>query len=401
MTKYAIILPDGAADEPIAQLNHRTPLQVAHTPHMDDVANRGLIGRVQTVPDGFSAGSDVCTLTLMGVDVRNHYTGRAPIEAAGRALMLDPRDVVFRCNLVTICDDRMTDFTAGHIEQEHAGALIRSLNEFFAGDTVTFFEGIQYRHLMVMHNAASLKLECTPPHDIPGEPISGYLPRGDDSNRIAGIMGQAAELLADHPVNRERTSTSRPPATHIWLWGQGVSPTLQTWSDRFGLRCAGIAAVDLIRGINRLLGFDVIDVPTATGYLDTDYAAKGAAIVAALDDYDLVSVHIEAPDEAGHLGDAAAKVSAIEQIDRLIVGPVLDRLQRESSWRILVAPDHPTCVATRKHSANPPPFAIAGTGIASGGAVNGFCESAAAGFFEPVGHNLINRLLGNTGVESS
>lgn len=404
--KYAIILPDGAADLPIDQLDHRTPLQTAHTPNMDSIADNGLIGRVRTTPEGFAAGSDVCTLSLMGVDVNQHYTGRAPIEAAGRGIALNPGDLAFRCNLVTIRDDRMIDFTAGHITQDDASVLINVLKQQLDSDSMTFHQGVQYRHLLILHGAASLECECTPPHDIPNQPIPDHLPKGRDSQTVRDIMQRAASILTDHPVNRKRAASGRNPATNIWLWGQGITPTLKTWPQRFGLRCAGIAAVDLIRGIDRLLGFDLIHVPTATGYLDTDYAAKGRAAVDAIDKYDVVSVHVEAPDEAGHLGDAAAKVAAIEQIDAQIVGPVLDRLRQETDWRILIAPDHPTCVATRVHSADPPPFAIAGSGVepsdqAASQTANqtkpqstGFNEqNAASGLFEPIGHNLVNRFI--------
>jgi len=404
--KYAIILPDGAADQPIDQLGHRTPLHAANTPNMDWIANNGWIGRVRTVPEGFAAGSDVCTLSLMGVDVHESYTGRAPIEAAGRGITLNPGDLAFRCNLVTIAKDRMIDFAADHIAQDDASVLINALKAQFDSDAMTFHEGVQYRHLLILHNAASLNCECTPPHDIPNQPIANHLPQGRDSKIVRDIMKRAATLLADHPINQKRAASGQNPATNIWLWGQGVTPTLQPWPRRFSLRCAGIAAVDLIRGIDRLLGFDLIDVPTATGYLDTDYAAKGRAAVAAFDHYDAVSVHIEAPDEAGHLGDASAKVAAIEQIDAQIVGPILDRLRRESDWRIMVAPDHPTCVATRVHSADPPPFAIAGSAYQptdrtasqpadrTGAPTTGFNErNAASGLFEPIGHQLLNRFI--------
>lgn len=397
--KYAIILPDGAADLTIPQLDHRTPLQAAHTPNMDWVADHGVIGRVRTVPEGFAAGSDVCTLSLMGVDVSQYYTGRAPIEAAGRGIALQPGDLAFRCNLVTIRDDRMADFTAGHITQNEASELITAIKQQLDSDAMTFHQGVQYRHLLILHSAASLECQCIPPHDIPNQPIANHQPQGRDSQTIRDLMQRAAALLANHPVNQKRQASGQNLATNIWLWGQGVTPTLQPWPQRFGLRCAGIAAVDLIRGINRLLGFDLIDVPTATGYLDTDYAAKGRAAATALDDYDVVSVHIEAPDEAGHLGDATAKVAAIEEVDAHIVGPILERLRRETDWRILIAPDHPTNVATRIHSVDPPPFAIAGSGIEpltmdDSATTRGFNEKkAASGLFEPIGHQLINRFI--------
>jgi len=362
-TKYAIILPDGAADEPLASLGDRTPLEAAQTPWLDSIVERGRLGTVRTVPDGFVPGSDVATMTLLGYDPKKHYTGRAPIEAVARNLRLKPHDIVFRCNLVNITNGLMTDFTAGHISTSEAEQIIRDLNARFKNDGVEFHTGVSYRNLMVVHDAASQDVSCMPPHDIPGEAVADYLPKGKQSQPLRTLMSEASKMLADHSVNHVRLDLGELPATDIWLWGQGVVPIMERFRQRFAVRGAAIAAVDLIRGLAKLLGWTLIDVPGATGYLDTDYAAKGRHAVKALDEYDLVAVHIEAPDEAGHMGDAEQKVKAIENIDDHIIGPILEKLRSFPRWRILVAPDHPTPVAKRTHTADAPPFAIAGSDL--------------------------------------
>ncbi len=381
--KYAIILPDGAADEPLPQLGGRTPLAGARIPHMNWVAQAGRIGRAVTVPPGFTPGTDVASLSLFGYDPQEYYTGRAPIEAAARGLTVGPDEIIFRCNFVTVLDGRMRDFTAGHIAQAEADQLIAELNVAARrGDAplagCVFHAGVSYRNLMIASGAAEFDVKCAPPHDIPNRPVAEHQPRGRGQERVLGIMGHAARLLADHPVNRGRRGAGREPVTGIWLWGQGRPKPLPLFVDRFGLRGAVITAVDIIRGLAVLMGMDLIHVPGATGYIDTDYGAKGQAAVQALDRYDLVAVHVEAADEAGHLGNAAEKVKALERIDELIVGPVLEKLRSGGDWRILVAPDHPTPCTTTAHDATPPPFCFAGTGVAACGA-GGFSEAEANG----------------------
>ena len=361
--KYAIILPDGAADEPIEALGGRTPLEAARTPNIDWISATGRQGCVVTIPRAFSPGSDVATLSLFGYDPHTHYCGRAPLEAAARGIEVGPEQLVFRCNLVPIVDDVMEDFTAGHISQREADVLIAELNTRLNGKRVTFHRGISYRNLMVAFDATMANLQCTPPHDIPHQAVAEHLPRGTGAEWVLDLMRQARAILAEHDVNHVRRDLDENPATDIWLWGQGRPKPMQAFAERFGVRGAVIAAVDLIRGIARTVGMDVIDVPGATGFLDTDYAAKGRAAVETLESYDLVIVHIEAPDEAGHLGDAAEKVLAIERIDEHIVGPVLAALRTCDRWRILVAPDHPTPVGQRVHTRTPPPFCMAGEGI--------------------------------------
>jgi 2,3-bisphosphoglycerate-independent phosphoglycerate mutase len=396
--RYAIILPDGAADDPLPALDGHTPLDAATLPHMHELARSGQVGRALTVPNGFAPGTDVATLTLLGLDPRQYYTGRAPIEAAARGLTAGPGEVIFRCNFVTIREGRMFSSSADHIEQSEAEALIAALNE--AAQTAPalcgcrFRAGVSYRNLLVLDGTDTLATRCIPPHDIPGATVADHAPTGGDATRLRDIMACARELIATHPVNAERRRRERPLVTDIWLWGQGRPTTLPTLAERYGLRGAVITAVDIIRGLAVLSGMELIEVPGATGFLDTDYAAKGAAAVRALDEFDLVIVHIEAPDEAGHLGDAVAKVRALEQIDRHIVGPVLAALRRHERWRILIAPDHPTPVSTRIHSAVPPPYVYAGWGVRSSPARR-FTEAAAAGaaLLDP-GHRLMDLFVG-------
>lgn len=393
--KYAIILPDGAADERLPQLENRTPLEAAQTPHSDWVADHGVIGRVRTVPAGFTPATDVATLSIFGYDPARYYTGRAPLEAAAQGLTAGADEIIFRCNFVTVLDGRMKDFTADHIDQSEANCLIDDLNRLFADEPLRFYAGVSYRNLMIAGNAADMRLSASPPHDIPDRPVVEHLPQGAGADRVRQIMSRAAEMLADHGVNRARSITGRKPVTDIWLWGQGRPTQLDPFQERFGLRGAAITGVDIIRGLAVCMGMQLIEVRGATGYIDTNYVAKGKAAVDALHKFDLVVVHVEAPDEAGHLADAQEKVLALERIDRHITGPLLNKLRTFDQWRMLIAPDHPTPVTTTAHSAEPPPFCYAGTGVGAGKASDGFCEPAAeaSGVFIAPGHQLIHRFL--------
>ncbi len=361
-TKFAIVLPDGAADEPVVVLGGQTPLEAAHTPNMDWISSTGRQGTVVTVPKGFLPGTDVATLSLFGYDPHSNYTGRAPLEAKALGLDLRADQVVFRCNFVTIVDGQMADFTAGHIAQKEVNQLIDDLNGQLAASVgCTFHAGVSYRNLMIAvlpDGVAGLK--CTPPHDIPSRSIAKFMPKGDSATWVKKVMERAHTLLKDHEVNLVRSDLGENPVTDIWLWGQGRQMNLESFEAKFGLRSACVSAVDLVHGIASAVGAKRINVTGATGYLDTNYKAKGKAAVAALDTHDLVFVHVESPDEAGHLGDAAAKVEAIERIDEHIVGPLLQKLKSYDRWRILIAPDHPTPVDTRVHTMTPPPFCLAG-----------------------------------------
>ncbi len=362
--KYAVILPDGAADEPLDELDGQTPIEAARIPNIDWIATNGRQGTMVTIPEGLPADSAVATLSVVGYDPRTCYPGRAPIEAAARRIRLGPHDLAFRCNLVTIVDGAMEDFSAGHIGQEEAERIIADLNEHLGDERISFYPGISYRHLMVLRNAQKIRVACTPPHDIPNQPVRGYLPAGRGSKLIRSLMDKSVEILAEHEVNEVRRDLGESPATSIWLWGQGKMPQLKPFRDKYGVRAASITGVDVIRGIAALVGWCQISVDGATGYLDTNFAGKGAAAVSALDEFDMVIVHVEAPDEAGHNGNAAAKIRALQRIDEFIVGPVLDKLRSFGDrWRILVAPDHPTPVSSRIHTTAPPPFCMAGQGV--------------------------------------
>lgn len=396
--KYVIILPDGASDEPLPELGNRTPLEAARIPNMDRIAREGRLGRIVTIPEGFGAGTDAGTLTLMGYDPRRYHTGRAPMEALAQRVSASPDQLIFRCNFVNITDGKMKDFTAGHIAQPDAEALIAALNDtVFPGEACAFHTGVSYRNLLLVSGAEGLKLRTQPPHDITDQPVAGYWPVGEGMERAKAIMDRAAEVLADHPVNRRRRERGEAWATNIWLWGQGTPMKLETLEARFGLKGAAITAVDIIRGIALGMGLDLIPVPGATGYIDTDYAAKGRAALEALDRYDVVVVHVEAPDEAAHQGMAAEKTESLERIDEAIVGPLLAKLETLGDYRILVAPDHATLVRTKGHDATPPPFCYAGSGVKPGTA-RGFSEREAAGseLLDP-GYTLLETFLSRQG----
>ena len=393
--KYVIVLPDGATDEKLPVLGGKTPLDVAKTPHMDWVATSGRLGQLTTIPEGYTPGTDVGTLSVFGYDPHVYYSGRAPIEAAAKGLQVRPDQMIFRCNFVSIEDGKMADFTAGHIAQAYSNSLIDALNEALRAEGCDFFAGVSYRNLMLLGDAADMKLKCQPPHDIPDQPVAGYWPKGHGAERVMRIIGRASEIVAAHPMTRELAATGHRAATNIWLWGQGQPVAFETFQQRFGVSGVCITAVDILRGMARLLGLELIEVPGATGYIDTDYDAKGRAAVEALDHHDLVVVHVEAADEAGHLGDAKEKVKALERIDEAVVGPLLERLRKEPAWRILVAPDHPTPCSTKAHSSVPPHFAMAGAGFEGAGAPRRFTEDAAiaTGLLVADGHTLMREFI--------
>jgi 2,3-bisphosphoglycerate-independent phosphoglycerate mutase len=393
--KYAIILPDGAADEAVPELGGRTPLEAAHIPHMDSVAREGRLGRVVTIPPGYPAGTDVGTLVLMGYDPKVYYSGRAPMEATAQGLRSRPDQMIFRCNFVHLADGRMRDNTAGHIAQADADELVAALNAaVFPGERCAFHAGVSYRNLLFLSDAAGMDLACAPPHDIAEQPVDRHWPRGQGSERVQAIMDRARGLLAEHPVNQRRRARGEQWATDIWLWGQGVQVPLRSLEERFGLRGVAITAVDIIRGIAVGMGMDLVQVPGATGYIDTDYEAKGRAAVRALDDYDVVVVHVEAPDESAHQGLALEKMKALERIDQAVVGPLLEALRARGEYRVLVAPDHATLMRNRAHDPAPPPFCYAGTGVGPGsGRAFTEAEAEAAGVLVDPGHTLLEAFL--------
>ncbi len=366
--KYVIVIPDGAADAGMVELGGKTPLEVAKKPHMDWVAMNGRLGTVRTTPPGYAAGSDVCTLCLLGYDPAKYHPGRAPLEAAAQGLKLDAeRDWVFRCNLVTIIDGVMMDHSSGHIADKEARILLDEVRKVLAPDAgtspLTFYPGVSYRHLMTHRGGDFSGVKTTPPHDIPEQPIKGYMPRGKGAEILSTLILRSHEVLKDHEINLTRRDLGENEATHIWLWGQGKAANVPTFESRFKKTGAMITAVDLLRGIANLLGWKNLDCPGITSYHDTDYAMQGKVTCAALDEYDIVCCHVEAPDEASHAANFSEKIASIEAIDTHVVGPVLEKLKTYAEWRMLIMPDHATQCATRKHDDEPVPFAIAGTAM--------------------------------------
>ncbi len=360
--KYVIIHGDGMADWPCDELGGLTPLEAARKPNMDLLAARGTLGMVATIPKGMAPGSDVGTMTMLGYDPLKHHTGRAPIEAASQGIAMGPNDVVFRMNLVSLKTGEdgatvMNDFTSGHITTEEAARIVDDFRREMAGDGIEFFNGVSYRHLMVWRNGVRTT-RLTPPHDITGKPIEPHLPEGEGAERLLALMRRSQEILRDHPVNRERRARGQTEASSAWFWGQGTRPTVPTLKERFGVEGSVISAVDLVNGLGRLAGLEVIKVPGATGFLDTDYAAKGRYGLESLKTKDFLLLHIEAPDEAGHMGRPDLKREAIERIDELIVGPMLKGLAAMGDFRILLMPDHATPSKLKTHSSEPVPFAI-------------------------------------------
>lgn len=405
--KYALIIPDGCADRPLDVLDGRTPLEAAQIPAMDAVAAAGRVGFAHHVPEGMAPGSDVANLSLLGYDPCQTYTGRAPLEAVAQGIDLLPLDWAVRCNLVTVENQIMKSFTAGHISSEEAAELIASLQDHIdqiesMRERFEFHPGVSYRNLLICRGTQeklpfSEHTRTVPPHDLSDRSVVDDYPRGPGSDLLVELMSQSATVFANHSINQARVAAGKLPATSAWLWGEGQVPSLCPFVEKYGVQGAMITAVDLLRGIARLLGWKQIDVPGATGYTDTDYAAKGAAAVAALDEVDFVCVHVEATDEASHEGDAKAKVKALEEIDQKIVGPIYDALRSRGEYRILVSPDHPTPVSTKTHSSDPVPMAMAGSGIVPDGSKQ-FSESAArdTGWSFPAGYEVMKTFIGSS-----
>jgi 2,3-bisphosphoglycerate-independent phosphoglycerate mutase len=379
--KFALLVGDGMADYPLEGLGGLTPLEAADTPNMDRLAREGTVGAVRTIPDGMPAGSDIANLNLLGYDVDKYYTGRAPLEAASRGIELSDDEVAFRCNLVTVEDGVMVDYSAGHISSEEAGELIAVVDAKLGGTTRKFHSGVSYRHLLMARTSegksGGSELECVPPHDIIGQPIAEHMPHGEDGELFGRLMLDSVDALAGHAVNRRRIEEGKRPASMIWLWGQGKKPSMPTFAELYGMTGAVISAVDLICGMGKYIGLSVIEVPGATGYFDTNYEGKGRYGADALRLADFLFVHVEAPDEAGHVGDIEEKVRAIENFDRLVVGPIAEEISRSERYRVMVLPDHLTPISVRTHVADPVPYVVCGTGVAANGASR-FSEAEAA-----------------------
>ncbi|MEW6409600.1 MAG: cofactor-independent phosphoglycerate mutase [Nitrospirota bacterium] len=359
--KYIVLVGDGMADRPLEELGGKTCLQAADTPNMDKLASSGQVGMVRTIPEELHPGSDVANLSILGYNPLIYYTGRAPLEAASLRVDLSSQDVAYRCNLVTLTikDNGaiMEDYSAGHISSEEARLLIEDIDKQLGNDNLRFYAGIGYRHIMVWKNGKE-DVECVPPHDITGKPVVDYLPVGDGSDVLRRIMADSSVVLKMHPVNIERRENKRREANGVWLWGQGRVPQLPAFIKKYGLKGGIISAVDLTKGIGIYAGFKIIDVPGATGYLDTNYEGKADYAVEALNNLDFVYLHVESPDEAGHNGDIDAKIRAIEDFDHRVVRKVTEDMEQFPEYRILLLTDHPTPIGVRTHTREPVPFVI-------------------------------------------
>lgn len=390
--KVAVLVPDGAADLPLEELGGRTPLGTADTPNMDTVASLGATGMVRTVPVGMSPGSDVANLSLLGYDPATHYGGRGPIEAANLGLEVPRGWTAFRCNLVATDGSRMLDYSAGHISQEAAGEAMAALEAALGDAETRFHQGKSYRNMLLL-KGDYLGVECTPPHDITGERLESHMPRPPEP-RITRLIEMSREVLAPLTVNERLRSQGKPTADMIWPWGQGTAMELEPFLEKFAMTGAVISAVDLVNGLGRLAGLRPIKVPGATGFLDTDYRGKGEAAARVLAAEDFVYVHVEAPDEASHMGDVSGKVKALERFDEHVVGAVLDFARGRGDCRLAVCPDHPTLISTRTHDSSPVPFAACGPGIRPSGSSFNEDEAASGGPFFEEGWRLMSFLTG-------
>lgn len=400
--KYVIIQGDGMADRRGDAPGDTTPLEAARTPHFDRLAGAGRFGLIHTIPEGYPPGSDVGNLSLFGYDPALYYTGRSPLEAAAMGVPLGAEDVAFRMNLVTLeegapgeAGPEMADYSAGHIANAPAARIVFDLNAALADESFQFYPGVSYRHLLVWRKGLDA-MTTTPPHDILGQTAARHLPQGEGAEHLLRIMDASREMLAGHPVNEELRAAGLAQVTQVWLWGQGRVPSMPSFQQLHGLRGACISAVDLVRGVAVCAKFSIIDVPGATGYIDTDYAAKGRHALKALQHHDLVFVHIEAPDESGHMGDRAEKIKAIEAIDRDIVGPLLENLPSLGEFKFVIVSDHATPVSLRTHTSDPVPFTLVTSGELerAGSPVKyGEREAEASGLVIRDGHTLMKRLL--------
>ncbi len=356
--KYVVLVGDGMGDYPVASLGGKTPLQAADIPTIKKISAAGEVRMVQTVPDSMAPGSDVANMALLGYDAARNYTGRAPIEAAGAEIPMAPSDVAFRCNLVTVVDGVMDDYSAGHITTEEGQALIKSLQEKLGREGLTFHPGVQYRHLLVWDGGPTA-CACAPPHEITDNPVGGNLPVGDRQDEVRELMECSKAVFADHPVNQKRIAEGKKPATQIWLWGQGNAMQLESYQSLYHLNGGVVSAVDLLKGLAKLAGLKAPDVEGATGFLDTNYQGKIDAGFAILEKDDFVFIHIEAPDECGHMGDAQLKTQAIEAFDSRVVAPVFQGLEDAGEpYTLLLCTDHRTPVALKGHTSEPVPMAV-------------------------------------------
>lgn len=401
--KYLILVGDGMGDHPVAELDNATPLEVAATPTMDSLCQEGELFLTHTVPQGFPPGSDVANLSLLGYDPSLYYTGRAPLEAASMGISLSPDETAFRCNLVTLAHDKatfqMVDFSADHISSEEAAELIQALEEECGNEIFRFSPGISYRHLLTVTGPLP-GFTTEPPHDHIGKDVTSFVQDYYQDEKWKELLQKASKLLAAHPVNLAREKAGKHPANAIWPWGEGKMPQMPTLVERFGIQGSMISAVDLLKGLGVNAGLSVINVPGATGYIDTNYEGKAQAALQALESQDFVFVHVEAPDEAGHQGSTKDKIQAIEDFDDRIVAPIVQGLQTSNvDFRVVVTMDHFTPLALRTHTSEPVPTLLYDSRRTQNGSGKTFCEKSALEQQEAKqnqldnGHDLVKKLL--------
>jgi len=391
--KYCILIIDGAAGLPLLERGGKTSLELAHTPNLDALTKEGTLGLIRTVPVGMEPSSACACMSILGYDPKVYYQGRAAIEAKSRGIPVDEGEVVFRCNLVAIRDGKMGSYSSGYIGTDEAKQLVEALNESLGNDRIHFYPGVSYRHICKLKGVKTLLATCTPPHDIPNKPIAEFLPHGPGSERLRELMARSEVVLRDHPVNVARRSRGDIPATMIWLfWGSGPVPDMPAFRQIYGLDVAVTSAVDILRGLARMTGMEVLDIPGVKDGLGNDFAAQVVGALAALREHDLVVIHVEATDEAAHTGSIDAKVAAIQKVDK----EVISRLHswQDGELRLLVMPDHPTPIKTQTHSEEPVPFLLWGAGLSANGAKRFTeVEAKSTGFFIDKGYNIMGRLI--------
>lgn len=363
--KYLILVPDGAGDEPVEALGGKTPLEAADIPMINELAAKGQVGTVKTIPPGVAPGSDAANLSVMGYDPSVYLTGRSPLEAASIGINMSDTDVAFRVNLITLTGEGdyedliITDHSSGDITTEESDQLIQAVNEAFADERIHFYTGVSYRHCMIVHNG-STDYELTPPHDVLTQRVGDHLPKGEGSEFLTDMMKKSYEILKDHPVNQDRIARGLNPANTLWIWGQGRKPSLSSFYDKYGIKGTAISAVDLIKGIAICAGLNSVDVEGATGTLHTNFDGKAqAAIREYKDGKDFVYMHLEGPDECSHQGDMEGKLECMHSIDQKVLKPIVEYLRAAGEdFRALIVPDHRTPLAIRTHSADPVPYVI-------------------------------------------
>ncbi len=363
--KYFVLLCDGMADYPVPELGDKTPLEAAYTPNMDKLAEKSTIGLVKTVADNLKPGSDVANLSVLGYDPQVYYTGRSPLEAGSIGIDMRPDDVSFRCNLVTLSDEEryedktILDYCADDISTEEARELVKYLAEHFDNDEFQLYSGVSYRHCLIWHKGTLDVAPLTPPHDITGKPIKEYIPTNPKAAKLYDMMIKSYDLLKDHPVNKAREARGLRPANSMWLWGEGVKASLMPFAEKYGLKASMISAVDLLKGIGKFSEMNVVNVEGATGYIDTNFQGKARAAVKEFENgQDLVYIHVEAPDECGHRHEIENKKRSLEIIDKEILGPVLEELDKFDDYKVIILPDHATPLSVRTHTNDPVPFLI-------------------------------------------